>query len=42
MKKPPRMPSIGPVFIRALIGFHLFYGNWGRLYGAGYPSSWRT
>jgi putative oxidoreductase len=23
--------EFGPVFIRVLIGFHLFYGNWGRL-----------
>ena len=36
MKKPPSYAEYGPVFIRALIGFHLFYGNWGRLYGAGY------
>ena len=21
----------GPVFVRFLVGFHLFYGNWGRL-----------
>ena len=36
MKKAPAYAEFGPVFIRALIGFHLFYGNWGRLYGAGY------
>ena len=31
MKKPPPYAEYGPVFIRVLIGFHLFYGNWGRL-----------
>lgn len=36
MKKPPSYAEYGPVFIRALIGFHLLYGNWGRLYGSGY------
>jgi putative oxidoreductase len=36
MKKPPAYAEYGPVFIRALIGFHLFYGNWGRLLDPGY------
>ena len=36
MKKQPAYAEYGPVFIRALIGFHLFYGNWGRLFGAGH------
>jgi putative oxidoreductase len=31
MKKPAAYAEFGPVFIRVLIGFHLFYGNWGRL-----------
>jgi putative oxidoreductase len=31
MKKPPAYAEYGPVFIRFLVGFHLFYGNWGRL-----------
>jgi putative oxidoreductase len=31
MKKAPGYAEFGPVFIRVLIGFHLFYGNWGRL-----------
>jgi putative oxidoreductase len=31
MKKPAASAEFGPVFIRVLIGFHLFYGNWGRL-----------
>ena len=31
MKKPASYAEFGPVFIRVLIGFHLFYGNWGRL-----------
>jgi len=30
-KKQPAYAEFGPVFIRVLIGFHLFYGNWGRL-----------
>ena len=36
MKKAPAYSEFGPIFIRALIGFHLFYGNWGRVYGAGH------
>lgn len=31
MKKAAGYAEFGPVFIRVLIGFHLFYGNWGRL-----------
>ena len=31
MTKPPAYAEFGPVFIRALVGFHLFYGNWGRV-----------
>ena len=31
MKKQPAYAEFGPFFIRFLIGFHLFYGNWGRL-----------
>jgi putative oxidoreductase len=31
MKKPAAYAEFGPIFIRVLIGFHLFYGNWGRL-----------
>jgi putative oxidoreductase len=31
MTKPAAYAEFGPVFIRVLIGFHLFYGNWGRL-----------
>jgi putative oxidoreductase len=27
----PAYAEYGPFFIRFLIGFHLFYGNWGRL-----------
>lgn len=31
MKKSTGYEEYGPVFIRVLVGFHLFYGNWGRL-----------
>ena len=31
MKKEPYFAEFGPVFVRFLVGFHLFYGNWGRL-----------
>jgi putative oxidoreductase len=31
IKKQPPYAEFGPFFIRFLIGFHLFYGNWGRL-----------
>ena len=31
MKKQPAYAEFGPFFIRFLIGFHLFYGNWGRV-----------
>jgi len=27
----PAYAEYGPFFIRFLVGFHLFYGNWGRL-----------
>ena len=31
MKKEPYFAEFGPIFVRFLVGFHLFYGNWGRL-----------
>jgi putative oxidoreductase len=31
MRKEPYFAEIGPIFVRFLVGFHLFYGNWGRL-----------
>jgi len=31
MRKEPYFTEFGPVFVRFLVGFHLFYGNWGRL-----------
>ena len=31
MKKEPYFAEFGPIFVRALVGFHLIYGNWGRL-----------
>src|SRR4051812_47377684 len=31
IKKSPPYAEFGPFFIRFLVGFHLFYGNWGRL-----------
>jgi putative oxidoreductase len=31
IKKSPPYAEYGPIFVRFLVGFHLFYGNWGRL-----------
>jgi putative oxidoreductase len=31
MKKQPAYAEFGPFFVRLIIGFHLFYGNWGRI-----------